>query len=492
MAESVWLLTMAALDASNAAKTLRFSDGAYVDGSNNLYIKRLKTPALMTVSPSDGGVLKIFAGASIGEIELDNTDGGINYLAGYAIDGRTVTIDLFDGISTVTNYFSGTCANRRESNGSIYITLNTLKDTLDTDHPQSVYGGSNSLPNGVDGVAGDIKGSVRPRCYGSVRNVTPKCVNTSKLIYEGSARASSTVPYAYDRGVSLTRGADYTSTSDMQVTAPSAGQFRCYQGLFRLGSAPVGTITCDIDDTSNLAGDVFAAICTERSISTDSASVTLLNSIGSVGLFIDSTTKTADMLDTLIKGLGYYWYFVGSTVYAKKLALAVTSTFTVNHWQIEKIDRRATGLGANGLPVSSVKIQCDKIETVQNDLNGTSVSADRVARMLNQWRKTEQNSSATLTRHPLSKTIEIDSALRNISDAAAVATSLLNVLSVRCDWVEINVNLSTLPALSIGAGFTVYTYSENDELGYSAGKLLTLIGYESDLKNNSITLWGIG
>ena len=136
----------------------------------------------------------------------------------------------------------------------------------------------------------------------------------------------------------------------------------------------------------------------------------------------------------------------------------------------------------------AVKIQCDKVETVQNDLNGTAVPADRVARLSEQWRKTESNSSIAPARHKLAKSIEFDSCLRSISDAKAVGDSMLNVLEKDCDWVAVDAAISALPALSIGAGFTVYW----DQLGYSAGKLLTIIGFQPEPKYNSVKIEAIG
>ena len=482
-----WLFRFDALDGANAAKTLYFSDGEYVDGSNNLYVKRLKNPALMTVSPNDGGNLRVFSASSMGEVELSNMDGGLDYLADYAINGRSATLEYFNGTGVIA-YFSGTCSVLRESAGSLFVSLRTLKDVLATDHPQATFAGNNSLPNGVEGVSTDIKGNVKPRCYGNVLNQTPVLVNTSLLISLASIRTSTVIDAAYDRGVALTKGADYPDLATMQSTAPSAGQFRCYQGYLRLGSSPVGTITVDSHDASNLAGDVFSAIIVERGYTLDAASKAVLNGIGSIGIIVDQTRKTTDILDEIIKGLGAYYYFISNTVYAAKLALAVSSSFTLNPWQIEQIERKATGLGSNGLPIASVKIQADKIFTVQNDLDNTAVSPVRVARMSNEYRKTEANSSACLTRNPLAETLKIDSCLNSITDAAAVATSLLNVVSNRVDWVSIVAHVSVLPTLLIGMGITVIS----PYLGYSAGRLMTLINVEIDVRNNIITLDVIG
>jgi hypothetical protein len=500
MSDPVWLFTIAnAADQSGAAKTLRFSDGQYIDGSNNLYDKRLMSAGLVTISPNDGGVLRIFKDASIGEMELDNNDYGLNYLADYAIDGRACSLDLFDGVATVTNYFSGTCAGKREGAGAIYISMRTLKDTLDTDHPFDTYLGNNVLPNGVEGVEADLKGANKPKVYGRVLNQTPKLVNTARLIGQVSSRATAVIDALYDRGVALTKGADYPDLATMQSTAPAAGQYRCFQGYYRLGSTPVGTITVDSRDTAVLAGAVFNSICAERSIAVNAASITMLNTLGEVGLLVESTTSTTELLNTLVRGLGAYWYFIGSTIFVARLALATVSTFDLNAWQIFKIERSATGLGEGGLPYASVEMQCDKIETVQNDLAG-SVPADRVARMAQQWRKADSPNALTKTRHPLAKTLKIDSCLRSIANAKSVCDSIQALVSARVDVVTITENFTTLPPLVIGAGFTVYPHGQINEktgalqreLGYDSGKLLTIIAYQIDQKGNAAIIEAIG
>jgi hypothetical protein len=496
-----WLLTITnAADPTGAAQTLRFSDEGYIDSADNLYEKRLSTAGLVRISPNDGGVLKIFGDASVGEMELNNNDYGLNYLAGYAIDGRACSLDLFDGVTTVVNYFSGTCAGKTERDGKIYISLRTLKDTLDTDHPLSTYLGNNALPNGVEGLEADLKGSVKPKVFGRVLNQTPKLVNTSKLMGQVSSRSTTVIDALYDRGVALTKGADYADLTAMQATAPAAGQFKCFQGYYRLGSQPTGMVTVDSHDSAGvLAGDVFKAACDERSISVNAASVTLLNAIGEVGLLVENTTPTTELLNTLIRGLGAYWYFIGSTIYIAKYALATVSTFDLNPWQLVSVERSATGLGEGALPYGAVEMQCDEIKTVQNDLAG-SVPADRVARMSQQWRKAESVSSATKSRHPLAKTLKIDSCLRTVSAAQAVCDSIKNLVSARVDVVKIEAMFSTLPPLVIGAGFTLYPHEQLNqktnvmqrELGYDNGKLLTIIGFEIDQKNNSATIEAIG
>ena len=75
----VWITTIAALDGANNPVTLRFADGAHVDDDANFYEPRMRQPALMRVS-ANGGALLSTGDNSIGEMELINADGGLNYL----------------------------------------------------------------------------------------------------------------------------------------------------------------------------------------------------------------------------------------------------------------------------------------------------------------------------------------------------------------------------------------------------------------------------
>jgi hypothetical protein len=64
------------------------------------------------------------------------------------------------------------------------------------------YAGSNVLPAGREGVE-DLKGKPKPVCLGSVFNIAPPCVNTSKLIYQVNDGAVASISAIRDRGVPL-------------------------------------------------------------------------------------------------------------------------------------------------------------------------------------------------------------------------------------------------------------------------------------------------
>lgn len=196
------LFTVAALDGSDNAVTLRFSEGGYIDNAGNEYKKRIHKNAWITVSPNDGGVLPIFNEASVGDIELSNTDGGLDYLADYATDGRSAVLSFFDG-ETSTELFSGTIAGSEEPDGVLVFHLKARHESLTDSHPANTYAGDNIAPNGLEGKGDDIQGKNKPIGLGDCRNAPVVMVNESMLIYQACDRADAVITAVYDDGIRL-------------------------------------------------------------------------------------------------------------------------------------------------------------------------------------------------------------------------------------------------------------------------------------------------
>jgi hypothetical protein len=250
---SIWIATIGALDGSNTPKTLYFSDVSYIDNDGNYFENRMLQPALIKVSPDDGGTFKIFSTPSIGEIQLINKDGGLNYLMDYALDNGSISLSLVVDNGTKNDYLTGKIESMRFSGDAVYLTVRSMSEVLTRNHVNNKFLGNNALPNGVEGVADDIKGNVKPRVFGSVLNATPVLVNTSRLIYQFSDRQSATISAVYDKGAALTLGTTYTwaNFATFQTAAVTAGQFSRCAGYVKLGTTPAGTVTGDCaDDTA--------------------------------------------------------------------------------------------------------------------------------------------------------------------------------------------------------------------------------------------------
>lgn len=202
MKQAQWLYVQTALDASNASVTLRFSLHGYVDTAGNYYEPRIITPALISVSPNDGGLLSLFNTSSTGDIELANKDGGLNYLADYALDGLTAQLIFYDG-STENVYFTGTASRLTDQDDRLVVGLRAAQETLADNLVLSVYAGTNVLPAGLEGTADDIKDNPKPIVLGDCRNISPVLVNSSLLIYQVSSRADCLITALYDEGAKL-------------------------------------------------------------------------------------------------------------------------------------------------------------------------------------------------------------------------------------------------------------------------------------------------
>ena len=76
----------------------------------------------------------------------------------------------------------------------------------------NLYGGTNVLPNGADGVTTDLKGSRKPRLFGTVLNIVPVCVNTVLLIYQVNDGPVHSIDAVYSRGAPVTAGTSRSCT----------------------------------------------------------------------------------------------------------------------------------------------------------------------------------------------------------------------------------------------------------------------------------------
>jgi hypothetical protein len=490
---SYWLLTVEALDSEGNAKTLRFSTPGYMDPAPVAWVPRIKQPGLYRAGLFAGELINVDR-SGYGETTLINIDGGLDWLADYATDGRSATLQYADE-SGITTVLEGAVGRVSFSNALVSINLRDPVEILQQPHPQARYAGTNVAPNGVEGTDDDIGGNIKPRVYGQVRNAQPVAVNTSMLIYQVSDQPC-TVTAVYDNGIPLTYDGDYASLTELQSVAPATGEWsdwepprgkwRRYQGYIRVGVAPTGQLTCDANAPAVNAGDVVAQVASEAGVTLESA--VALNSRGAVRLWLTEETTTAALLDRLIASCaGFYRITGGQTLVAGLLTPPGAPVLTLNDHQIITIDRDSAGAGSNGLPVGRVTWQADRIETVQADLAG-AVTESRRARLANPYRDAVAVSAATLARHPLADAVTVASDLASRSHAQTTANDVLALLSPRRDRLTVVARVVDAGGLQIQQTVRVVT----PRLGYTAGRNLLVVGREVDASRNrvSLTLWG--
>lgn len=482
----VWAVDIAALDGSDTPETLRFASGDYTQVESGpahyYYDLRLIQPALFQVRANTGPLLPGGGRSSIGQVELLNTDGGLNYLADYAVDGRAMTVrQVINGVPTT--FLTATVERMTFSGQKVVFTLRDPLASLDDAIASDTFAGDNVLPLGVEGTTDDIGGTRKPLVFGSVVNATPVLVNTSKLIYQAHDGSDVTISAVRDRGVALTYQSTATSLTDLYTIAPAPGFWRTFEGYVSLGSA-AQSVTCDVARDDFGAGDVFDQIATLAGFSTNGADITALNAVGDVGLYVPSEASHKGALESIAHGCGCYFALNAAGV-IRVLPLAAPSAagITIEDWQIVTLDRSAIGSGSNGLPIYKVTMQADAVATVQTDL---AASAINPARYASEYRSAVAADTAIKTRHPLSNELIISSPLRGLSDAQNVADDLLPLLKVRRDVVECGVKELDLSELFVGADVTINT----TRLGYPRSFVLLGWRLDANAERTYLNLWG--
>lgn len=505
MAKGIYLVEIvAATDSIGATTTLYFSsDGFVTSGSdtpaNTYFEPYIKQPALMSRSISTTGQSKV----GYGELVLTNIDGSLDYLIDYGFDGRSITIRY--GLNTsaypagFTTVLVGTMEQPEFRWKEVSIKIRDRQDELASKQLQTTkYTGSNSLPAGLEGVAGDIKGQPKPVLYGQVFNIEPVFVNTSRLIFQVNDGAVNSVDAVYDRGVALTAGAAYTDQTDMETNAPSAGQFRAWLGggYVRLGSSPTGIITADVTQGAAVSNRTVAQIVKSIAIDRggvvsgdiDSGDVTALDTANSsvVGIYVKDETDISSALDELTNSIGAWWGFdsLGKLRMARLVVPSGTPVETFTESEIVDIDR------SGELPAYTVKLKYKKFYVVQDsDLAGAVTDARR-AELKQDFREVVSTDSNILDKHLLASEKEFVTLLVDATAAQTEADRLLAMYKLRQDYFEIRTrDVDIQYSIELGDVVEVAV----SRFGLSGGELFVVTGIESDLKRNEykLRLWRV-
>lgn len=480
---------------------------------NLFYDPKIKQPAVLKRDMFSTGATSGESKIGYGELLLSNIDGSLDYLINFGFDGRAITIRVGEDTAAYpggfTTVFVGTMDQPAMEFKQVSIRLRDRQAELSAKPLQPTkFAGTNSLPSGLEGVATDHKGKPKPKLWGTANNIAPPCVNTSRLIFQVNDGAINSISAVYDRGASLTKGADYTDQSDMETNAPAASNFRVWPagGYFRLGSSPVGLITADVTgDTSgnSTVAQIAKAIVTNQgglgSSDYSSSDVTALDSANNsvVGVYVDGETTINTVLDEVCASVGAWWGFDNLGVFRIKQLTAPSgspvATFTDTEiLDIERISRVNTGAGSGtgGTPNFKVNLSYSKNYSVQDtDLAG-SVTDARRAVLKEDYATVNSTDSTIKTKYLLSPELNVTTLLTNSTNAQTESDRLLAMFKVRRDFLQVNIRVdtSTISVLDIGEVVSV----ETSRFGYSSGKLFRIIGITTDLRLNKVELilWG--
>jgi hypothetical protein len=530
---TIWLAHVKAYDTNLAAEvTLYFSSSMYVTGSTDLppngvantyYEPRIKQPAIIEQNIFQSATTFGASQTGFGALELVNVDGGLDSIVDYGLDGRRITLILgerqqSDTATTWTVVLTGVIEQAEVDYNSVNLRLKDRQFELDTPISPNIYAGDNVLPDGVEGVEGDLKGKRKPKLYGTVYNISPPIVNTSKLIYQVNDGVIHDVPAVYDKGFSLTKGADYTDLADMLANDPASGHYRILKGggYFRLGALPDGQITCDAIEGANAAARTVAQILKKivlTKIDNSDINATDVSNLDAacsyeVGVWVAPESGETDseeskvaksgvackqVMDEVCNSVGA-WYGFDSLGVLQMAQFSLPSGAPVAYFEttdIVRIDKEVSNDAGRGIAAWKVILNYKKFYTVQSktDLAG-SVSEARAAELNNQYRTAVQSDSAVQVKHLMAPDIKFDTLLINEADAINEAARRLTLYKGERSMYNLRVIVDGAAAVALNLGDVIEVTM--NRFGMQNGKLLRIIGWRPNLRLKlvDITAWG--
>lgn len=478
---------------ASADVTLYFSDEGFVTKptdvpANTWFESRLESQPRLARAMFDKSGTYGATKNTPGAIELNNPDGGLDYLlTNYAFDGRAFTVRVGDKSQPYSAWpvvLLGVLDSVTAGDNTLSLVIRDRVASLTATLTRPKFAGDNIAPNGVEGTKDDLKDQWKPRVYGTVANVSAKFVNTSKLVYQVSD-TNCTVTTAYDNGVALTRGADYTSLTDLLATAPAAAQFRCWQGHFRLGSTPAGQITADATTATIGAGALLELVAKDGGIlASEIVSSALDVAVNTdAGIWADGDVTPQTLLDRLANSLGCWYGFDRLNKFRYGRLDAPTGTpAAVFDWT----DLQALSVKVADTPTWRVVVKYARNYTVQAQPAG-GVSQARKAYLAEEYRQQATETAAVKTPWPSAQELTFETQLVTQAGATALANSLGALYSVLRLRVDVEIALADLGNLDLGSVVKINTSRFN-----LSARLLKVIGMDAGVANESakLTLWG--
>lgn len=272
---------------------------------------------------------------SYGDLVLQNADGALDGLLAYAMAGRPVTIRR--GVpgaaypSGFTTLFVGTVEQAEAQGDTLLIKMRDKQADLLVPLQTNQYGGTNVLPDGLDGVPDDLAGKRKPLCFGQVFNAPIPSVNTARLIYQVSDGLVNSVDAVYDAGVPLLAGfpmtvrdAGYGAGTTVTACAYGADLFVAVTDTGGLVTSPDG-VTWTARTSGFGSSVIYDVIFANGMFVTCGQGGKVATSMDGVTWTLQSTVLSGATLRKLAFGKGY-WLVIGTTGQVASSPDAVTWT----------------------------------------------------------------------------------------------------------------------------------------------------------------------
>lgn len=289
--------------------------------ANTFYDARLKQSFTFHRSMFEPGRLSGSSIPSYGSIVLNNRDGGLDHLAGYAWGGRRARVWLGGADFALADYgliFDGTVEAIEFGDGEISLRLRDLKYKFDREIQPAVFAGTGAEEGGVD-----VLNRRKPQPWGICRNVP--------LLYLGVNGGKHTFFAGADIiGVLRVRDLGYELTFNASTPGPAEWTVNLSTGLVTLGGSYNGPITADIVGKRYLS----ATSSTSWAMATGSKTFTISSGLAlAVGMKV-RVARTSALHSTY--GDGVITAYSGTSLTVNIASLGATtgthSDWTISPW----------------------------------------------------------------------------------------------------------------------------------------------------------------
>lgn len=457
--------------------------------------------------------------ASYGELELDNTDGGLNDLvaSSYA-DGREVRVKTgfvglyTDGHEEVNPYSTFELAYRAiagdwsAEHDVVKLRLVDIHERLKNRLQQNVYAGT----GGSDGTA-DMAGMTRPTAFGLNQNVTGQVVDPFSGTIQLHAGEMESVDEVYERGAIINFDADYPTYAALNAASiPPAEYSSCLaEGYIRsgmIGGTELSAFTADIkghvDQVSgnyvSTHGSVLRMIMrdyvgfTHPELDLDSFTTLQTVQPASMGLFLSAGDQSTseDVMARVAESCGAVVGEDGSGLYrAFRLEPpADTADWTITERNVVDINQERLPYR---VPWKAWGIGYARNWTVQTsgDLTTNPANPSQSRRQFLQFpiRYVYAQDASIALVHRTSRGVVVDSLFNNLADADAEAERRLELYSLGRAIYRV-----TVKGLLFNARIGQTVQLRYPRWSLAGGKRFVIVGLEDDAdsENTELLLFG--
>ena len=463
------------------------------------------TPPSKLAAPSllDPGTYRreLFSGAralgpvrpSFGELRISNLDGRYDGWRNFAFDGRKLVVRYGEGAypSDFATVFA--CAI-----DTITITAKEvrvkLRDRLEYLSRRKVLTQTFAGTEGVEGPP-TMVGTIKPRCFGDPGFVPCIQVSAGSQIYFICADFPGGLQsffQAWDGGMPLTRGADYSSAAECASTAPDPGYCRFWFDLVNGGAwvrcgTPVAVELRAYPLGYQKDGSAYTFGSLAREAGIDDAEL----GWGVVSQYVnDASMSILDLLQeqAYINFLAFGFDRNDAWQVIPVSAPAAPAAYTFTEWNTKGIEFGQSSDGA----VADVSVNIGESWPCQLANGADAQMKDYLSRSP-WWATYKLSNRSVLDAHPMaeSATVEIKArAIVNSSGWNAWAEKYKELFMVEREKVAVRVPFSVdLLALDLHSAVEIKLL----RFGLESGKLYRIVAVQYELSGNptiQFTIWG--